>query len=464
MAEGAGPTRRGRSRRVALGVVCVVVAALVALAVAAPRLLDRAPGAGAVPEPLRAHPVIADLPAAAPVPDRAAVARLLEPLAADPALGQLSGRVSDAATGQVLWQQDPATRLVPASTTKVLTATAALLALPLDSTVRTAVVAGAQAGHVVLVGGGDITLSAQPAGQPSYFQDAPRVDDLVAQLRRSGVRVTSVSVDTSAYQGPLLARGWDPVDIAGGFIAPMQPVMLDGGRLDPLQVESPRSEEPALDAGRALAQRLGLDPQDVRGGAAPAGARVLASVDSAPLRVWLEELTVDSDNLLAEAVGRRVAAAAGRPASFDGATAAVLATLRGAGFDVGGVVLEDLSGMSVDNRVTAAVLDSLLLAAARPVDGQARPDPAVLRPLLDFLPVAGGTGTLAARYQEDRRGAGWVRAKTGTLTGVSTLAGYLATRDGRVLTFALMSQDSLPSQARPALDAIAAALQGCGCP
>ena len=115
-----------------------------------------------------------------------------------------------------------------------------------------------------------------------------------------------------------------------------------------------------------------------------------------------------------------------------------------------------LSGGAVGGT-TAAVLDGLVLAAADP-GGE------VLRPLLDYLPVAGGTGTLAVRFQEgDRRGAGWVRAKTGTLEGVSTLTGYTATRDGRVLTFALMSQDSMPFEARPALDAIAAELQECGC-
>lgn len=458
--------RRKRSRRIALGAVCVVVALLVSALVLGPRLLDNADASEQLttmpaPVPMRPLPLIADLPATAPLPDRAVLAELLRPLAADPVLGTLTGRISDAETGAVLWEQGEGTRLVPASATKLLTSVAALLTLTLDQTVPTTVVRGAEPGHIILVGGGDPTLSAQPRGEPSYFQDAPRLDDLVSEIRRDGVAVTRVFVDVSAYRGPLLADGWDPVDIAAGFIAPMEPVMLDGGRLQPLEQESPRSETPALAAGQLLAERLGLDPATVELKATQPGAEVLASVESAPLRLWLEEMMGDSDNVLAEAVGRQIALAVGQPASFEGATSAVLQTLRGAGFDVSGATLADTGGLSVDNRATAALLDDLVLAAAGP-EGAA--DSAQLRPLLDYLPVAGGTGTLAGRFNEgERRGAGWVRAKTGTLDGVSALAGYVTSADGRVLTFALLSADSLAGEARPKLDEIAAAVQSCGC-
>ena len=56
-----------------------------------------------------------------------------------------------------------------------------------------------------------------------------------------------------------------------------------------------------------------------------------------------------------------------------------------------------------------------------------------------------------------------VRAKTGTLTGVSSLAGITTDADGRLLVFALMSNGGLPSAVRPKLDAIAAQLSRCGC-
>jgi D-alanyl-D-alanine carboxypeptidase/D-alanyl-D-alanine-endopeptidase (penicillin-binding protein 4) len=85
--------------------------------------------------------------------------------------------------------------------------------------------------------------------------------------------------------------------------------------------------------------------------------------------------------------------------------------------------------------------------------------------LLWGLPVAGGTGTLDNRFADGdaMAGRGWVRAKTGTLTGVNALAGVVTDTDGRLLAFALMSNGTSPAASRPKLDDIAAALRDCGC-
>ena len=82
---------------------------------------------------------------------------------------------------------------------------------------------------VVLVGGGDPTLSAAPPGQDTWYPGAARISDLAAQVRSSGIKATAVQVDTSLFTGPEMAPGWDPVDIEGGDIAPIESVMLDGG-------------------------------------------------------------------------------------------------------------------------------------------------------------------------------------------------------------------------------------------
>ncbi|MGH3869063.1 MAG: D-alanyl-D-alanine carboxypeptidase, partial [Pseudonocardiaceae bacterium] len=87
-----------------------------------------------------------------------------------------------------------------------------------------------------------------------------------------------------------------------------------------------------------------------------------------------------------------------------------------------------------------------------------------LRPLLVGLPVAGGSGTLADRYHGPAAGGrGWVRAKTGTLTGVNSLAGIVLDAEGRVLVFALLSNGPNPVSVRPRLDTLAAGLRSCGC-
>jgi D-alanyl-D-alanine carboxypeptidase/D-alanyl-D-alanine-endopeptidase (penicillin-binding protein 4) len=82
--------------------------------------------------------------------------------------------------------------------------------------------------------------------------------------------------------------------------------------------------------------------------------------------------------------------------------------------------------------------------------------------------VAGFSGTLDDRFDTApaRRGAGVVRAKTGSLSGVSTLAGITVDADGRLLAFALLA-DAVPpggtGPAEAALDRVAARLAGCGC-
>ena len=463
---------RSRTARLLSGlVVLVVVGVVTALVVSGRGVVSDAVGAltgpatmtSAPPAPVSAAAQVVPLPGDAPQPVAAVLGAALAPLVANPGLGTLTGRVTDAATGAVLWESRPNAPQEPASTMKVLTTAAALLTLGIDDEVPTRVETTNVPGQVAIVGGGDVTLSAQPAGSPTYYPGAPRLDDLVAQVRSSGVAVTSVIVDTSRWSGNVLAQGWYPVDIAGGYTAPAEALMLDGARSQPLAEDPPRSATPALDAGRTFAQRLGLDPLAVTAGTAPDGARRLAEVRSAPLRTRADAMLVRSDNLQAEALGRDIALARGEAPTFAGAAAAVSHALAESGFDVTGLTGLDTSGLSVDDRIPARLLSDVVAAAAGSGPLSAR-----LRPLLAWLPVAGATGTLADRYGGARdaasaAGAGYVRAKTGTLSGVSSLAGIVADTDGRVLGFVLMSTGASPSVARPALDAIATLLRSCGC-
>lgn len=457
-----GPTagRRRRKKRLILTLcaVFVVILAVTTAALVLPSVSDGAETAIAPPpDTVLPNPKITAFPESAPSPSTAGLAGALARAVGDSDLGTFTGTVADAQTGQVLWSENPDAPMTPASTTKVLTAAAAMLALPADHRVTTRVVQGNVDGNIVLIAGGDPTLTARPVGTVGFYPGAARIDDLVEQVRRSGTTVRSISVDTSLYSGDTMAPGWFPADIAAGSITPIEPIMLDGGRSDPLVDESPRSTTPALDAGRALAAGLGVDPAAVTTGSAAEGADQLASVQSAPLRNRLQQMIYRSDNVLAEAVGRELSIEMGATASFSGAVASIGQTLYAAGFDMSGMVLQDASGLSVDGRIPARLLDQVLTSAA----GTEKP---ALRPMLDYLPVAGATGTLSDRYASgDRTGAGWVRAKTGTLSDASALAGYVVDVDGRVLTFALMSNGRPPEVSRPALDAVASILRLCGC-
>ncbi|GED99133.1 D-alanyl-D-alanine carboxypeptidase/D-alanyl-D-alanine endopeptidase [Gordonia crocea] len=453
-----GSGKRGTAVR--WTVVAVLVAALLGGGgVVAGRTLmagDKVPdGTPARPELITPTPAIHPVNPQAPAPSTSGLAMALAKVSNDKDLGELTGQVSDPVTGTVLWEKNPDKPLIPASNAKILTAVAALLGMPQDRRLTTTVLAGAD-GQIILRGGGDPTLSGQPAGAPTYYTDAPRIADLAAQLRAAGVKATSVAVDTSLFTGPTMDRTWDRRDIAGGDIAPIKSLMLDGGRLEPLEEYSPRTPDPALAAGKALAAALGLKG-GVTTAVAPEGAKVLASVKSATLATRVNDMMRFSDNVLAETLSVELSLAAGGPGSLAGGADAVLKTLADKGFDTTGVTLRDASGLSYANRVPARVLDAMMAGVAGPRYPQ-------LRVLLDGLPVANGTGTLTDRFNPRKTsGAGWVRAKTGTLTGVSSLTGIVQTVDGRVLSFALMSNGTAPDVARPALDAVVGKIRDCGC-
>lgn len=480
------PARRGRRVAVIVAVLLLAVLAGLGVGLGATVLTNRlltsrlAAVAATVPPPppVVPHPALRPAAVDGPAPTRTGVDAVLDPLIAAGGLGTLSGQVLDPVTGTVLWQRDPGTALVPGSTAKLLTASAALLALEHQARLHTTVLAGAEPGTVVLVGGGDPTLSAAGPGTATGYPGAARLEDLVSQVRTAAHGpVRRVLVDVSRYAGDALAPGWFPSDVNGGYIAPIEPVMLDGGREDPTQEISPRAAKPATAAAAELARRLGADPDTVSIGTAPPGAAVLGEVSSPPIEDLVATALQRSDNVLAEALAREVARATGAQASFSGASQAVLTVLRSHGFDVSRATLVDGSGLSVSDAVPATLLTELLGAAAAPdvspnespankstTDKAHQQRTAALRPLLVGLPVAGGSGTLADRYRGPAAGGrGWVRAKTGTLTGVNSLAGTVLDSDGRVLVFALLSNGPNPVSVRPRLDALAAGLRSCGC-
>ncbi|WP_143230935.1 D-alanyl-D-alanine carboxypeptidase/D-alanyl-D-alanine endopeptidase [Actinosynnema sp. ALI-1.44] len=416
------------------------------------------------PAPVAFTPSIKGADGGAPTPTKQGVQGVLAGPAGNAALGTLTGTVIDPATGDVLWDKASNTPLTPASTTKLLTAAAALLKLPHGQQFSTKVVAGPQPGSVIIVGGGDGTLNSLPAGKNSVFPGSPRLDDLVAQVKAKGP-VSQVFVDRTRYTTDNLAPGVLPGDVAEGYISPITPLMMDGARQDPTKDKSPRSTNPPRTVAAEFAKRIGASVAASPEVKAPADAQVLGEVRSAPLTELVDQFLQASDNVLADVVAREVAIAAGEEPSFQGVHKATLKVLAENGFDVTGAELFDGSGMSTSNKTPSLLLAKVLATAAG--DGKDEKS-AKLRPMLGGLPVAGGSGTLEGRFavgQAAAGGRGWVRAKTGTLplAGINSLAGVVLDKDGRLLVFALMTNGSDTIQARPALDAVAAALRTCGC-
>ena len=359
--------------------------------------------------------------------DAASLETALASFADNPDLGTFHGHVTQASSGDVVFDRASDEALTPASVTKVLTASAALLSLGSQDRITTEVVRGANPGEVVIKAAGDVWL------------DADAMDELAQQVGQAD----TVLIDTSAWEGmPELMPGWDPLDIDGGFVAPLQPAMLSGGRLNgETSGDVARSHTPALEVAQALAERVGAQNVAVGEG----DGEVVAAVESPTLVERLELMMKNSDNVYAEAIGREVALARGTT----DAPGATLSVLEERGFNTAGLVLRDNSGLSADNLIAPKLLDAVVY------DATSMPE---LRPLLSALPVAAGEGTLLDRYG-DLPGRGWVRAKTGTLDGTASLAGTVTSVNGNVYTFALICNDADVLAARRAMDEFTSALR-----
>lgn len=416
---------------------------------------------------------IASLSSTAPVPDPAALSAALEPVLKPDGGGDFTALVQDALTGEVLFSKGGNDARVPASNTKLLTAAAALRTMDPDQRFPTTVLHGPDPGTVVLRGGGDVLLSAaesapdQVAGRAGV---ASLAADTVASLQAAGVTgAVTVQLDDSLFSGPSLSPSWESGDVQAGEVAPLFPLALNSARFSTDSTTGPRPGDAALAAAQAFADSLrslgagaGLTvTADVGRSVAPADAAVLARAESATVAEQVALMLQTSDNYLAEVLGRMAALATGLPASNDGATAAVLAEVEELGIDTTAMALADVSGLTMNNRVSAAQLTAVVLAMTSGEDPR-------LRQALPGFPVAALTATLDDRFnagQDAAGGAGLVRAKTGTLNTVLALSGYVVDADGRLLVFSFVGNGLTPGAAgnKPALDRAAALLAGCGC-
>jgi serine-type D-Ala-D-Ala carboxypeptidase/endopeptidase (penicillin-binding protein 4) len=393
--------------------------------------------------------------------DPALVEAAVAPYLSDPVLGKhVTGAVVDLASGRPvvkLGDEDPA---MPASTTKLLTTTAALSALGPETRFTTRVVAAGK-GRIVLVGGGDPFLASKPL--PSAYPQHADVQTLAAAtaaaLKQQGRTKVRLGYDDSLFSEPSFNPDWPAHYLPEHVVSKVTALWVDEGRP---AVGSGRVDDPSLYAAQTFGAALVANGIKVVGtpvhGVA-SGGRELAAVQSAPLREVAARILEVSDNEGAEVLSHQVGVAVAHSGTFADGAAAVTQTIKALGvtapFDI-----HDGSGLSRENRIAPMALVQVLRLAVDP----AHPE---LNAVATALPVAGFTGSLTNRFDQpfpDSRGL--VRAKTGTLTNVSSLAGIAVDQDGHEMVFALMA-DRIDkpdeTKAQHALDAAAGALGGCHC-
>lgn len=401
----------------------------------------------------------------------------------------------DVATKALLYARSADDDFIPASNLKLVTGSAALARLGTAFTFHTALVSGASVagstieGDIILRGGGDALLRASD------------LDAAASALAARGVRSVhgNLVLDTSYFDEPSYQRGWTwddfpfyyaplvsalaledntvhlhiaPGAASGALVSvSMNPqtsavvVKNDAqtgaaGTKDTLDIE--RTSEGAIRIVGAMP--LGGDPDDIDAavpdpiayagdvlrraltahgitvsgsavrGIAPAGASALWTHDSPALAQMLAQFWYESDNLVGEMLLKSLAVArAGVPGRTEPGIELELEFLRGIGVDAATIAIADGSGLSIYNRLTPRSLVMLLFAdwesAYRDV-------------VLNALPLAGVRGSLRSAYV-GTPAEGRVFAKTGSMTHVSTLSGYIAPRHHGAIVFSFMVGDSL---------------------
>ncbi|SPF06965.1 D-alanyl-D-alanine carboxypeptidase/D-alanyl-D-alanine endopeptidase [Streptomyces sp. MA5143a] len=377
-----------------------------------------------------------------------AIAANLETRVNDPRLGSnVSGVVLDAESNDVIWGHNAATALMPASNTKLATATAALTVLGPNHQFKTKVVYGD--GTLTLVGGGDRTLTSADLGDMAK--------DAVAGLKAAGLTTVKVAVDDSLFPEPTLANGWK-ADYFPGDVAPVRALVVDGHAVD----------DTSIDAGQVFARQLAADGITVDGDVTRRTADItdvpVSRHRSAKLSDIVHRMIKVSDNNIAETLLRMTALGAGQPATFEGGTTVVRDVLsRRYGVSLENFQMYDGSGLSRANRIPARTLAEILdLLTEKRYEHR-------LSSIRDGLPVAGEAGSTLGpewgRFDDanSKCAVGKVYAKTGTLTGAIALSGLTQGKDGRWKVFSFVENDSTASGSaiKDAMDGLAATVNGC---
>lgn len=409
-------------------------------------------------------------------------------------LGLVAGR----AGGDALLSVNADEPRAPASNQKILVGAAAIAKLGRDFSFETRISVG-EGGDLMVAGEGDPNLSGRFfGGDPTKVLRA-----MARDVRAKGVqRVRDLVLDASRFDGQYVHPEWPTDQLDRWYCAPVAALVYNDSCWDVTVLPGPFPGAPS----RLLVQPNLLAPQfanrcetvrggkqvvhigraqesdfEVRGQVVLASAGVEANVTVRdPVRFFgeafraalaaegvrvdgavregkldgareilayrsdlartLKVMLTNSQNLYAECVFKRLG-----EGSFASGAEALAAALASIGVPTDGLDARDGSGLSKENRVTARTVYEALQAM--------RDEPIFVEGL-----ASGGEGTLGKRYREL---GGRVRAKTGTIKGVSALSGYVTGRDGGRYVFSILANGASTVRARRLQDLVVTSLSKC---
>lgn len=369
-------------------------------------------------------------------------------------VGPLSGAyVYDLTTATPLFSERAQDPRPPASVEKLYTATTALELMGPDATLSTTVLGsghlgarGRWEGSLYLHGGGDPTFGSAAFVAGHYGGEGATVSELAALVKAAGIRSVTGAVngDESYFDSlrgePASGYAFDP-ELEGNLSALAFNRGATGARGG--------AHAPAAYAALQLRGALRADGVTVHGGGAataPAGATVLATASSPNLATLLGLTLPPSDNFFAETLLKDLGARYGGAGTTAAGAAVVRSTIARV-FSLHPHLL-DGSGLSHSDSTSPKQVVTLLTTLARSPLGTT---------LRKGLAIAGHTGTLSERMRRTPA-SGRCQAKTGTLIGVSNLAGYCQARNGDILAFAFFTDGIETGEARTIQDNMAITL------
>jgi len=341
--------------------------------------------------------------------------------------------------GTRLGSLNPTKALIPASSTKLITAAVALEVLKPEfrysTKVHAAVDADGLAADLFFVGGGDplVIRNEYLASEKYPTTSGTSLEKLADSLVASGLRRVAgsvVGVD-SRYDDKRFIDVW-PQEFHFTEAGPLGALIVDDGVV---LGQATKPDDPAVAAATELQSLLnargvlfgGIPRHDVL----PSGIPEIASIQSAPLTAIIQEMLVSSDNNTAELLLKEIGFASRGSGTTAAGLTAVHELLMKWKIDKD-VQLFDGSGLASDGRIPCEVFMSLLHMFSTSMPG--------------LMAIAGETGTIRDTF-DGTAVAGKLRGKTGTLNGVKALVGYLpVTNSDPVIFSMLMNKTGIDNQ------------------
>lgn len=400
-----------------------------------------------IPTPLAAGAVAGKADRDVPIDEKKAE-KLITALGESEGTGNFSVAIA-AADGTIAAERNLDTEREPASTTKTLTAFAAVHTLEMSGTLDTEVYLthADTSPTIVLQGHGDMLLG-EGQNDPSHINGraglATLAQNTAQSLRQRGMDQVALAVDDSLFGDDNTSTALEQNNDGNAMYTPLSSMAVDGGRMrygltadpDAFTDYPTLSRTTASDAAqtfRSLLTQQGItvtDSSDTSG--TEASARI-AKASSAPLNEVMAFMLRHSDNTLAELFARLTALKLGLGNSMDADIQAVVQVLRANDIPTDGLHLTSCSGLAAGTRLRIPTLLAVQRSLVGLDDGGAAE--------IEGLSVPGLTGTARNRAANDDI-KGLARVKTGSLGGVRALAGNVSREHGGVLLFAVIVNDS----------------------